>query len=82
MNDFSKFNITFAEGSSTTQWKNFSRSFFSLEKTSRGFRGGAPRSGCRAEPYMGCKGNFPLIKYLSQCSLDLNNIDYIGMGGK
>ena len=39
MDDFSKFNISFAEGFSTTQWKNFSRSFFSSEKTSWGLKG-------------------------------------------
>ena len=42
LNDLGKFNISFAEGFSTTQWKNFSRSFFSSEKTSQGVRGRAP----------------------------------------
>ncbi|EDS73256.1 hypothetical protein ANASTE_00976 [Anaerofustis stercorihominis DSM 17244] len=42
MNDISKLKISFAEGFSTTQWKNFSRSFFLRKKLRGVFKGRNP----------------------------------------
>ena len=40
--DFGRFNIPFSEAPSPTQWKHLTQSFFALEKTLRGHRGGTP----------------------------------------